>query len=45
MSIVDLFLLSCVVAVFGGLPAVAVALYLDRKNVKSGEALAARIDH
>jgi hypothetical protein len=44
MNSVDWFILSSIVAVFGGLPAVAVALYLDRKNATSREALTARID-
>ena len=44
MSIVDWFFLCSVVAGFGGLPAVAVALYLDRKNAKWRDALTGRLD-
>lgn len=44
MNIVDWFILISIVALCGGLPAVAVALYIDRKNETDRDALNARID-
>ena len=44
MITVDWFILCGVVALLAGLPAVAVALYLDRKNSVSRDAASARLD-